>query len=351
MGNSANAMEEVGEVQQIPLDRCAKVTKVIGRGESNGTLAKISQARRALEAAKTLDDVLRIRDQAAAVAQYLKASRESLEVANQAAEIKIRAERKAGEITAAMEHGKDGRKPKETCNSVLQVSKSEQLAEVGLDRMAASRLEDLARIPEDRFEDLVRADTATAEGRELTTADLKRRAKDVHVSHNSGEMEWYTPSLYVDAARKVMGGIDLDPASSDVAQDTVGAGEYFTAEEDGLEYEWHGRVFLNPPYGKDAIGWFVDKLLSEISERRVEQAILLTNNATDTAWWQTAADMASAVCFTRGRIAFNDATGKPVNKPLQGQSFLYFGGRTKSFVRVFREFGECWSGTSKGHGR
>ena len=27
------------------------------------------------------------------------------------------------------------------------------------------------------------------------------------------------------------------------------AGKHFTAAEDGLSREWHGRVYMNPPYG------------------------------------------------------------------------------------------------------
>jgi hypothetical protein len=49
-----------------------------------------------------------------------------------------------------------------------------------------------------------------------------------HVSHSTGENEWYTPPEHLDAARAVLGAIDLGPASSDKAQETVGAGNYFT---------------------------------------------------------------------------------------------------------------------------
>lgn len=60
--------------------------------------------------------------------------------------------------------------------------------------------------------------------------------------------EWYTPSLYIEAARQVMGGIDLDPASCAVADQTVKATNYFSQEEDGLAQTWHGRVWCNPPF-------------------------------------------------------------------------------------------------------
>jgi hypothetical protein len=44
-----------------------------------------------------------------------------------------------------------------------------------------------------------------------------------HRALGTGENEWYTPKQYIEAARKVLGEIDLDPATSEKAQETIGA--------------------------------------------------------------------------------------------------------------------------------
>ena len=84
-------------------------------------LAKINQASLALASAKNLDDVLRIRDQAEALRIYIKAASDSLQAANAAAEIQLRAERRAGELLAGMEKCVGGR-PTKTGNTMLPVS-------------------------------------------------------------------------------------------------------------------------------------------------------------------------------------------------------------------------------------
>jgi len=68
--------------------------------------------------------------------------------------------------------------------------------------------------------------------------------------HSSASVEWYTPEWVAELARRVMGSIDLDPASCDVAQRTIKALEYYTREDDGLAKPWVGNVFCNPPYGR-----------------------------------------------------------------------------------------------------
>jgi hypothetical protein len=154
----------------------------------------------------------------------------------------------------------------------------------------------------------------------------------------TGDNHWYTAEIYVESARRAMGGIDLDPASSDAAQRIVGAKEYFTEKTDGLKQEWKGRVFLNPPYSYPLIGDFIKKLCDEFIAGNVEAAILLTNNCTDTKWWHEAARASQAICFTQGRINYYKADGRE-SQPLQGQCFFYFGTDLPAFATEFSKHG------------
>jgi ParB family transcriptional regulator, chromosome partitioning protein len=159
-----------------------------------------------------------------------------------------------------------------------------------------------------------------------------------HRAQGTGENEWYTPQKYIDAAAKVMGGIDLDPASSEAANETVGAKKIFTIDDDGLTKEWAGSVWMNPPYSQPAIKHFMAKIVDEFQSGRVTEAITLTHNYTDTSWFHLAAKFASAICFTRGRIGFLSPSGEKA-APTQGQAFMYFGDDPSVFVEVFEEFG------------
>lgn len=278
--------------------------------------------------AKNLDDVLRIRDQAEALRTYIKAASDSLEAANSAAEIKLRAERRAGEMLASMDKPANHHQISTSTTMV-------PLKDLGISNNQSSRWQKEAKVNEDVFEEYIRE--CNDEQREVTQAGLLKLADPCHVSHNSVENEWYTPSKYIEAARTVMGSIDLDPASCELAQETVQAGQYFTIDDNGLTKEWRGNVWLNPPYSKESIGLFAAKLVEETAN--LSQAIVLVNNATDTHWFHQIAKVAMAMCFVRGRIKFNDKTGTPSNSPVQGQVFIYVGGEVEKFSQVFSKFG------------
>lgn len=146
------------------------------------------------------------------------------------------------------------------------------------------------------------------------------------IVRNSGREEWVTPPPIIASARAVMTGIDLDPASSPGANEIVQAQRYYTAEDDGLYRPWYGRVWLNPPYRHPTVGKFINRLL--VTRDDWDQAMVLVNNATETAWGQRLLREADAVCFPRRRVRFwqvgeFEPTG-PVGTPLQGQMIAYF---------------------------
>jgi len=159
-----------------------------------------------------------------------------------------------------------------------------------------------------------------------------------HVTHNSGYNEWYTPPEIIEAVRDVMGGIDLDPASSDIANKVVRADRYYTAEQNGLLQEWYGRVWLNPPYSNPLITQFCMTLVSHYVTGKVQEACVIVNNATETKWFQALASVANAVCFPKSRIRFW-SPGKASLSPLQGQVIIYLGPNVDRFIKRFAPFG------------
>ena len=150
--------------------------------------------------------------------------------------------------------------------------------------------------------------------------------------------EWYTPAEYIEAARFVMNGIDLDPASCDAAQETVQAQAYYTKQDNGLAMPWMGRVWLNPPYSTPAIRHFVSKLIDEYDNGNVTEAVILTNNSSDTGWFHDLLSRFPA-CFTRGRVQFwrpnHDDFGAR-----QGQTLFYLGENVELFKQTFGQFGQ-----------
>ena len=152
---------------------------------------------------------------------------------------------------------------------------------------------------------------------------------------DAGSDEWMTPPEIVERARVVLGRIDLDPASSVLAQKVVKAKWFLTKEVDGLSVGWRGNIFMNPPYSRGLFDAFVGQLI----ESQPEAWLIVVNNVTETHTGQRLLDCADLVCFPRGRIAFLGPNAKPVANNRRGQMILYRGMRTRAFRREFTHVG------------
>lgn len=155
--------------------------------------------------------------------------------------------------------------------------------------------------------------------------------------------EWYTPSKYIEAARSVMGSIDLDPASCELANQTVKATRYYTQEDDGLSKVWFAStLWLNPPYKKDEHGQskievWTFKLLDQYKQGYVKQAILLIPMTQATDWFDSIWEY-GLVCFPKRRIHFW-TDGRNDWRPRFSSCFVYLGWNEQGFVEQFSQFG------------
>lgn len=215
---------------------------------------------------------------------------------------------------------------------------------------AVSQARPLASLTPERQIEVWQTAVNTAPNGKVTAAHVQevvtafKNGNTPHVSFNSGNNEWYTPPEYIAAARAVMGDIDCDPASSELANEIVGATTYFTVEDDGLAWDWQGRVWMNPPYAQPAINQFCEKFADDYRLGVMSQGCVLVNNATETRWYQRLLEHAAAVCFITGRIKFIDCNGEATGAPLQGQTILYFGENIDGFAREFSKFGKVLYG-------
>jgi len=125
-----------------------------------------------------------------------------------------------------------------------------------------------------------------------------QRSIDVHFS--SATAEWPTPQALFDDLASVYGGFTLDPCAT---PDNAKCARFFTKEQNGLEQPWSGRVFMNPPYGRE-IGLWIKKAWEESLQGTL--VVCLLPARVDTRWWHDYAKKGH-VHFLRGRLKFGRA--------------------------------------------
>lgn len=184
--------------------------------------------------------------------------------------------------------------------------------------------------------DAVQAGQATVDG-EVNAG--KAQARRSHLTTGDESDEWYTPVRLVEKARRVLGKIDLDPASCTKANKVVQATTFYTKTKDALKRPWDGNVFMNAPFSQQDA--FCEYLLRSwddpTSPQRpigpsVKQAVIITTNATERPWAQSLVRRASAVCLISGRVAFIRPDGTEATSNVRGSTIWYLGSDVARFI-------------------
>lgn len=167
------------------------------------------------------------------------------------------------------------------------------------------------------------------------------------VKYSSATDEWYTPVEIIESARKVLGTIDLDPASCPTANRIVKATRIYSQRCSGLspDHPWSGRVWMNPPFGGMAQK-FSKRLLEEFVNGNVPEAVaLFSSMATVCRWFEPVYAAIKVMCLSRGRPKFTpgdvDQIKGATNSPGSGVVIVYLGTRPDRFAREFAAHGQC----------
>ena len=127
-----------------------------------------------------------------------------------------------------------------------------------------------------------------------------------NVHFSSDRMDWETPDEIFDALDAVH-HFTLDVCATD---ENAKCPRYLTPEMDGLNQDWHGRCWMNPPYGREISKW-MQKAYTEVWKRHAASVVCLVPARTDTAWWHDYAMKADEIRLVKGRLKFGGRDAAP----------------------------------------
>ena len=193
--------------------------------------------------------------------------------------------------------------------------------------------------------------------------------------HSSESIEHFTPPEIIEAARQVLGVIDLDPASSKLANDRlVHAKTFYDLSVNGFVLPWKGRVFLNPPgglctaegipipkeerkRGKSSMKLWWDRLAREWMRGTVSSAVFVgfSVELLQSAQAFAVHPLCFPMCVPAQRLRFitlEDGWLKPGKQPTHANFVAFLPDRddtvrqVAAFMRLFVSFG--WAGPGYG---
>lgn len=148
--------------------------------------------------------------------------------------------------------------------------------------------------------------------------------------------EFYTPKHIIDAVLDVLGTIDLDPCSNSYTSPNVPAKYLYTKDDNGLQYTWYDKVFMNPPYGYAITEW-IEKLKHDYESGSVTEAIALCPASVGSQWLASLHQY--PCCFLQKKLHFLRPKGYRVKEAKGSTVIVYFGKNEEKFTQVFSRFG------------
>ena len=168
---------------------------------------------------------------------------------------------------------------------------------------------------------------------------ITETAKQLYTSETP---EWYTPEIIIESVLELFGAIDLDPCSNGKGADAnVPAKEHYTREDDGLSRAWHGKVYMNPPYGREVAQW-VEKVSAEYQAGNISEAIILIAARTDTRWFNLLVNYGATWCAVEGRLLFSTPGMKTSNSAPFPSAIFYLGDHEQDFYHCFKHHGPIY---------
>lgn len=141
---------------------------------------------------------------------------------------------------------------------------------------------------------------------------MGRSVAGVH-SPTMGTDTWLTPPHILAA----LGEFDFDPCAAPEPRPWPTARRMNARlDGDGLAMEWHGRVWCNPPYGKEAALW-----LRRMAEHGNGTALVFARTETE-MWQRDVWPRAGGILFVGGRLTFCRPDGQPAEFNGGGPSAL-----------------------------
>jgi phage N-6-adenine-methyltransferase len=120
--------------------------------------------------------------------------------------------------------------------------------------------------------------------------------------YSSNTYEWETPQALFNVLKNEF-KLDFDVCAT---KENAKCSNYFTIKEDGLQQDWRGNCWMNPPYGRGIKKWVKKAYESSLNGATV---VCLLPARTDTIWWHEYCEKVDKrdIRFIKGRLRFGNS--------------------------------------------